>query len=104
MEAIAIITSDTNGVCADAHVENLGWQGWSCGPDGSVVVVGTTGQSLRMEALALSPGTGQIFADAYLQDVAWQGWHSGGSVVVGTTGQSRRMEAISITVNQEFTL
>jgi hypothetical protein len=40
-------------VCASAHVQNIGWQGDVCGSNGRAVVVGTTGQGLRMEALAL---------------------------------------------------
>ena len=35
------------------EVATLGWLGWTCGPIGYVTFVGTTGQSRRMEALAV---------------------------------------------------
>jgi uncharacterized protein YjdB len=36
---------------ARAHVQNIGWQDWEYSDPGRAVSVGTTGQSLRMEAL-----------------------------------------------------
>jgi len=83
-------------ICYAAHVQNIGWQGWVC--DGAVA--GTTGQSLRMEALAIvTYGTGGICAEAHVQNIGWQGWrcqNDGTVVVVGTTGQSLRMEALAL--------
>jgi uncharacterized protein YjdB len=48
MEALTLSAVDT--VCANAHVQDIGWQGWSCG---NSVTVGTTGQALRMEAIRI---------------------------------------------------
>lgn len=83
-------------VCYDAHVQNIGWQGWVC--DGAVA--GTTGMSLRMEALAIyTVNVGGICADAHVQNIGWQGWtcaSDGHSLVVGTTGLSLRMEALAL--------
>jgi uncharacterized protein YjdB len=44
-------SSDGRTVCANAHVQDIGWQGWRCG---SSVSVGTTGQSLRLEAIIIT--------------------------------------------------
>ena len=98
MEAIAIVTSGTGGICARAHVQNDGWLGEDCEPDGVEAVVGTEGLSLRMEALWLQVGTGIIHANAHVQNIGWQGEVFGNPIAVGTTGQSLRMEAIEIWV------
>jgi uncharacterized protein YjdB len=87
--------SGTGNVCYRAHVQDIGWQGWSC--DGEIA--GTTGQSLRLEALDIVRKDGRtICANAHVQDIGWQGARCGTSVSVGTTGRSLRMEAIWITV------
>jgi hypothetical protein len=84
-------------LCLNAHLANVGWQGWACGTS---VQVGTTGQSRAIEALAVSTaGAGGICAQAH---VAGLGWLSqvcvadGGTAVVGTTGQSRAIEALGL--------
>jgi uncharacterized protein YjdB len=54
MEALSLSRNVGSGwqrVCANAHLESIGWQGWRCGVDG--VVVGTTGESRRMEAVMI---------------------------------------------------
>lgn len=92
--------SESATICLNAHVQNSGWQGWRCQPSGSVVSVGTTGQSLRMEALAMvSYGAGGGCAIAHVQGIGWQGWACGANgqiIAVGTTGKSLRMEAVGI--------
>ncbi|MEV7026208.1 hypothetical protein [Kitasatospora sp. NPDC093558] len=101
IEAIDIIGSNTGGLCFDAYVQNIAWQGWRCGEDGTEILIGTTGQSLRMEAYAASIATNGICADAYVQDYGWLGFQCAAAqkvAVAGTTGQSRRLEAIEIVV------
>ncbi|MEU9376441.1 hypothetical protein AB0D94_22070 [Streptomyces sp. NPDC048255] len=93
-----IATSGTGGICANAHLADVGWQGWRCAGDGAAVTVGTTGQSRRMEALGLQVGSGSVAAQAHVQDHAWLNAVGGNPVYVGTTGQSRRMEALRIWV------
>ncbi|MFI6051038.1 polysaccharide deacetylase [Streptomyces violascens] len=96
--ARASLLPNARVICYAAHVQDIGWQSAVC--DGSVA--GTTGQSRRMEALAISTsGVGGVCADAHLADIGWQGWRCGGDgtvVTVGTTGQSRRMEALGVQV------
>lgn len=61
---------------------------------------GTTGRSLRLEALEIKL-TGDlakaynVVYRAYVQSIGWQPWQSNGQIV-GTTGQSLRLEAIQI--------
>src|SRR5262249_47990159 len=103
MEALRIKTLGVGGICAQAHVEQNGWHPVKCGKDLEVIEVGTTGQSLRMEALSLSrnvsSGWQRVCANAHLQSIGWQGWRCGvDGVVVGTTGESRRMEAVMILI------
>ncbi|MEV8636468.1 hypothetical protein AB0395_32945 [Streptosporangium sp. NPDC051023] len=85
--------------CLDAHLADVGWQGWRCAT-GSWVTAGTTGQSRAMEALRIRfTNAGFMCAEAHLAGIGWQGWRCGyaGDVIeVGTTGQARRMEALRI--------
>ncbi|MDJ0840306.1 MAG: hypothetical protein QNK37_27600 [Acidobacteriota bacterium] len=78
-----------------AHVQDIGWQGWV--EDGAVA--GTTGRSLRMEAIKIrlidAPQGMEIKYRAHVQDIGWQGWVENGAEA-GTTGRSLRMEALEI--------
>jgi uncharacterized protein YjdB len=86
---------------ASAHVQNIGWQAWV--EDGKTA--GTTGRSLRVEALCLrivsSDYTGSVEYRAHVQNDGWQAWKSNG-VVAGTTGRSLQMEAIQIRLSGEI--
>ncbi len=95
---LAIIAYGTGGICAQAQVQNIGWQGWACANDSDELTVGTQGLSLRMEALRLVPNEGTACADAQVQNIGWMGWVCGSDITVGTVGRSLRMEAIAITV------
>lgn len=87
--------SVAGNVCYRAHVQDVGWQNWACNGE----VAGTTGQSLRLEALDIArKDGGTICADAHVQDIGWQGWRCGTFVTVGTTGQGLRMEALAVSV------
>jgi uncharacterized protein YjdB len=81
-------------VCYSAHVQNLGWQPEVCNDQ----VAGTTGMSLRMEAVTIhlvnSPAWG-ICYQAQGENYGWQTPVCDGTVA-GTTGQSLRLEALKI--------
>jgi uncharacterized protein YjdB len=82
-------------VCYRAHVQSIGWQNEVC--DGAVA--GTTGRSLRMEAITIrlvnaAPGV-HVCYQAHVQSIGWQGLVCDGAVA-GTTGRSLRLEAIRI--------
>ena len=82
----------TASISYKAHVQNIGWQ--DAVTDGAVA--GTSGKSLRVEALKVSvdgAGTeGSVQIRAHVQDIGWQDWSSEG----GTTGQSKRVEAMQL--------
>jgi hypothetical protein len=58
---------------------------------------GTTGQSLRAEAvkIAISGMSGGITYRTHVQNIGWTSWRSNNQVS-GTTGQSLRMESIQV--------
>lgn len=76
------------------HIQNVGWQDWQS----EAYVSGTTGRSLRLEAIKLKvsdhPNLG-ITYQSHVQNIGWQNWVSDGAES-GTTGRSLRMEAIRI--------
>jgi hypothetical protein len=91
---------DRDAVCVNAHVQNIGWQGWQCSSNRRIVTVGTVGRSLRLEAVSVSTRRiGGICLQAHVQDEGWQRVRCtgiNGSVTVGTEGESRRLEALRL--------
>lgn len=72
-----------------AHVQEVGWQPYVSDSQ----TAGTTGRSLRLEAIQLRGGVG--VTQAHVQDAGWlKGVPSG--QVAGTTGKSKRLEAVRI--------
>lgn len=86
-----------NTLCT-AHVQSVGWQKAVSGGATS----GTTGRSLRLEALKLTltgaPSGASVTYEAHVQSIGWQKAVSGGAEA-GTTGRSLRLEALRITLN-----
>lgn len=81
-------------VSVSAHVQNIGWMN----PVQNGGIIGTTGRSLRMEAIKiheLGPIYLGITASAHVQDIGWMDWTSEGGII-GTEGQAKRIEAIKI--------
>lgn len=81
-------------VSIQAHVQNIGWMGWASG------TAGTTGRSLRMEAvrIGLNGGSfsGGIEYRTHIQNIGWEsGWAANGSTS-GTEGKSLRLEAVQL--------
>ena len=76
-----------------AHVQNIGWQNTVSETNQA----GTTGQSLRMEAIQIYNNNPDfnILYKAHVQYIGWQEWKKNGEIS-GTTGQSLRLEAIQI--------
>ena len=83
------------------HVQRVGWQAWKKNGETS----GTTGKSLRLEAINIKVGnsfyTGGIRYQTHVQTYGWQGWRSNGQMS-GTSGQSKRLEAIRIELTGEL--
>lgn len=78
------------------HVQNIGWQ--PIVSDG--MIAGTTGRSLRVEALRLTLGSGiesgGVQVRAHVANIGWQDWASS---TAGTTGRSLGVEAVQIRLN-----
>lgn len=95
VEALNFVTMGMSGLCARAHVATVGWQPWVCVKDNRTLSIGTTGQSLAIEAVEIQTQSGGVTADAYLTGIGWQGPRFGARVTVGTTGESRPVEAVT---------
>ena len=81
-------------VSIQAHVQNVGWMGWASG------TAGTTGRSLRMEAVRIGLNGGSVSGGieyrTHIQNIGWEsGWAANGSTS-GTEGRSLRLEAVQL--------
>jgi uncharacterized protein YjdB len=90
-----------NDISYQTHVQNIGWQN----PVGSKATAGTTGRSLRLEAISINTNSPSLMGFQYrthIQNIGWESsWHNTGEVS-GTTGQSLRLEAIQIKLTGEM--
>lgn len=78
-----------------AHVQNIGWQPYQNGG----TVVGTTGRSLRVEALQFRlvspPFSGSLVGSAHVENIGWMPEAAPGAII-GTQGRSLRVEAFTL--------
>jgi uncharacterized protein YjdB len=92
--SLPVSAESTPSVAYSAHVENIGWmQEQTNGAE-----AGTTGRSLRVEALKIHISGDSNLGISYqthVQDIGWQKWVENGAVA-GTTGRALRLEAIRI--------
>ncbi|MCH4168218.1 MAG: GH32 C-terminal domain-containing protein [Streptococcaceae bacterium] len=82
------------------HVQNVGWQ--NALSDGQKA--GTTGKSLRLEAIKINLADGLDGGIEYMthvQDIGNQKWVSNGALA-GTTGKGLRLEALKIRLTGEL--
>jgi uncharacterized protein YjdB len=84
----------------DVHLEEKGWLlGFKPGE-----IIGTVGESRRLEAIRINTHPHDPFAVRYrvhVKDRGWLPWVCAGEVS-GTIGESRQVEAIQIDVNPAF--
>lgn len=82
------------------HVQNLGWTDSRVSDgDPAVFSVGTTGRSLRLEAIKLAaPWESSFSMRGHVQNLGWGDQTREG--MVGTTGRSLRLEAVRLTPYQ----
>lgn len=96
-DEVPVADADEPLITYDAHVQNIGWQNGIAEGE----TAGTTGRSLRVEALRLKLNRdegstlpeGTIEARSHVQNIGWQSWTEGST---GTTGRGLRMEALQI--------
>lgn len=101
LEALVVTQRAAKTVCLQAHVQNIGWMSPVCtsGP-GTEAVVGTTGRSLRMEAVRVwSPGN-RVSGRGHVSNIGWQArmvsTSLGGQISLGTTGRSLQLECAEL--------
>lgn len=84
-------------VVYEAHIENIGWQGQKRNGE----TAGTTGQSLRLEALTvrLENTNAQLEMEGHVENKGWTTVRTNGEIF-GTIGEGLRLEAIKINSNQ----
>ena len=81
--------ADREGVWLTGHVQNLGWG------DPNPDFVGTTGQSLRLEAIQVQGRFAPVWCQAHVQNLGWLPLVRDGEVC-GTTGRALRLEAVRL--------
>lgn len=82
-------------VRAKAHIQNKGWIDF--GEITKDTIIGTVGESLRLEALIIEPigNTYPLTGQVHIQNRGWENWYKlDGIISLGTTGLGLRMEAI----------
>ena len=80
------------------QVQNYGWIGYSN-------VMGTMGQSLRIEAIKMNLTSyrysGDVLVQSYIEGLGWNDWTKSNEIN-GTVGKSLRMEAIKIKLDGDI--
>lgn len=85
------------GARVKAHIQNKGWIDY--GEIRPETIIGTVGESLRLEALVIEP-IGNKFpltGKVHIQNRGWENWYVlDGVISLGTTNLGLRMEAIQL--------
>lgn len=80
------------------HIQDIGWTDW----ENAGEVIGTTGESKRIEAIILQGNNGlDLLYRVHMAEIGWSEWKNNGEIA-GTTGESRRIEAIEIKSNKDL--
>jgi uncharacterized protein YjdB len=91
------------GYTSTVHIESIGDQSYSTA--NGATILGTSGRSLRLEAIRLSlrnaPHPGSINYQTHIQNIGWQAVIASPGIS-GTSGQSLRLEALRITLTGEM--
>lgn len=85
-----------NGVKYSVHVQNKDWMPWKSNGE----MAGTTGQSLRMEAIKID-GNANFTYQVHVQNIGDMPPVKNGQIA-GTTGKALRMEAIKINCDKKI--
>lgn len=102
----ASTSSSAPKLTSRAHAQTYGWlKEVSISDKSGTEVIGTTGQSKRLESLEINidaPDGVTLKYRAHVQGYGWMNWVTADNKVnknfIGTTGESKRMEAIQIVV------
>ena len=88
-----------------AHIQDIG-DVTTYVEEGEFLVLGTTGESKRLESITLyfdnpTNYSGTLEYRVHVQDIGWTDWVTAGNPA-GTTGQAKRIEAIEIRLTGEL--
>lgn len=91
--------ADTFKISGSAHVQDLGWVTPQADGNPNHILLGTTGQSKRMEAYTLDTSTPGVTLQyqAHVQDIGWMNPVTNGQVS-GTEGQAKRVEGFRVSL------
>lgn len=89
-----------------AHIQTKGWLPEVKLTHGNSLLIGTTGQSKRLEALQIKatglPQGKKLMYRAHCQTYGWLDWQTAGTDkyggIAGTTGKSKRIEAVQMKI------
>lgn len=103
---VAHLIGSVTDIGAETHIQNIGWRTETP----KTQIFGTTGRSLRLEALSLSVAShlpeGNIILGAFIQGEGWRSSANQSEGYVGTIGQSKRIEELTMSlagdIQQEF--
>lgn len=103
---VAHLIGSVTDIGAETHIQNIGWRTETP----KTQIFGTTGRSLRLEALSLSVAShlpeGNIILGAFIQGEGWRSSTNQSEGYVGTIGQSKRIEELTMSlagdIQQEF--
>lgn len=86
------------GLQYQAHVENIGWQGWKSNGE----LAGTEGKSLRLEAIKIDAPFA-VTAKAHIQNIGWKDFgRITKDTVIGTEGKGLRLECLCLKGNFKY--
>lgn len=85
--------SRTDRITVQPHVQNKGWMN----KVGENAVIGTTGKSLRLEALKFDTKGKRLDVQVYIKGKGWKTYTNvQPNTIVGTTGQKLQIQAITL--------
>jgi N-acetylmuramoyl-L-alanine amidase len=94
-------TGPAPAIVYEAHVQSIGWQG----PKRNGETAGTTGKSLRLEALTvrLENSNARLEMEGHVENKGWTTVRTNGEIF-GTVGEGLRLEAIKIKSDEHTVL
>ena len=103
LEALKINPPDGWELRVKVHIQNIGWKCYTGIVHGNNVIIGTTGQSLRIEALIIEvvkrPANDRrmLYFRVHQQNVGWKGWTAEG-FCSGSDAEAMRLEAVQMKI------
>ena len=103
LEALRVDPPEGYELRIKLHIQNKGWVCYTGIVHGNDLVLGTTGQSLRIEAIIVEvvkrPANSRkmLYFRVHQQDVGWKGWTAEG-FCSGSDAEAMRLEAVQMKI------